>query len=160
LSIRYFEDSAADERVVLMLTDGMINTGAINAEEAIHLARSHDVKIHTIGIGSDLMIVQTLFGERQVNPSRELDEGFLTAIAQSTGGEYFRARDTEEMENIYRVIDEIEPILADDDYMRPRKALAHWPLAISLLLISLQGVLRLFPRWEWPSLSRSGKESS
>ncbi|MCH8492290.1 MAG: VWA domain-containing protein [Idiomarina sp.] len=138
LSIRYFTERESKERVVLMLTDGMINTGNINAEQAIHLARNHDVKIHTIGIGSDEMRIQGLFGERVINPSADLDESFLATIASSTGGLYFRARTTEEMEDIYRVIDEIEPIIGAEHFFRPRTSLAHIPLLIALFLVLLK----------------------
>ena len=138
LSIRYFTERDSKERVVLMLTDGMINTGNINAEQALHLARNHDVKIHTIGVGSEEMRIQGLFGERVINPSADLDESFLATIATSTGGLYFRARTTEEMEDIYRVIDEIEPIVGAEHFFRPRTSLAHLPLLIALLLVLLK----------------------
>lgn len=138
LSIKYFEDRPSDNKVVLMLTDGMINTGVIDANAAIQLAANHDVKIHTIGIGSDEMVVQGLFGERRINPSHDLDEQFLTTIANVSGGRYFRGRSTEEMEEIYQVIDEIEPIAAADEYFRPFQSLAGIPLAAALILALLQ----------------------
>lgn len=134
LSIKYFEERPSDNQVVLMLTDGMINTGVINAEQAIQLAANHDVKIHTIGIGSDEMTVQGLFGERRINPSADLDERFLTTIAEVSGGRYFRGRSTEEMEEIYEIIDELEPIASAEQYFRPFISLAAYPLALALLL--------------------------
>ncbi|WP_157982781.1 VWA domain-containing protein [Aliidiomarina minuta] len=137
LSIRYFTERESEEQVVLMLTDGMINTGVINAEEALHLASSHDVKIHTIGIGSEEMVVRGIFGERRINPSADLDEVFLNQIAEASGGQYFRARNSAEMEQIYRLIDQIEPIQDEENSMRPRKALFHWPLALAFVLALL-----------------------
>lgn len=141
LSIRYFQERESSNRVVLMLTDGMINTGEINAEQAIYLARNHDVKIHTIGIGSDEVRVQGIFGERVINPSADLDEGFLATIASATGGLYFRARSTTEMEEIYREIDTIEPIAGAESFFRPHTSLVHWPLATILLLVLLQTLI-------------------
>ena len=135
LAIKYFEDRPSDNKVVLMLTDGMINAGVIDANAAIHLAANHDVKIHTIGIGSDEMVVQGLFGERRINPSTDLDEQFLTTIAQVSGGRYFRGRSTEEMEEIYQIIDEIEPIAAAEQYFRPFQSLAAFPLAAALFFL-------------------------
>lgn len=120
--------------VVIMLTDGMINTGSIDAAEALQLARNTRVRIHTIGVGSDEMIVQGLFGDRRINPSAELDEQFLTQVAQSTGGEFFRARNEQEMRRIYELIDELEPIASDDEQLRPRRSLAHWPLALAFVI--------------------------
>ncbi|TRW49368.1 VWA domain-containing protein [Aliidiomarina halalkaliphila] len=134
LSIRYFVERDSKERVVLMLTDGMINTGQINAEQAIQLAKSHDVKIHTIGIGSDEVTVRGIFGERRLNPSADLDEIFLNEVARATGGEYFRARSTEEMERIYELIDRLEPIASDDQYLRPQRSLVHYPLILALIV--------------------------
>lgn len=133
LSIRYFVERDTQERLVLMLTDGMINTGQINAEQAIQLAQSHDVKIHTIGIGSDEVTVRGIFGERRLNPSADLDEIFLNEVARATGGEYFRARSTEEMERIYELIDRLEPIAGDDQYLRPQRSLVHYPLSLAFI---------------------------
>ena len=56
------------------------------------------------------MIVRTVFGRQRINPSRDLDEKTLTKIAQITGGEYFRARDTQNLKQIYAHINEIEPV--------------------------------------------------
>ncbi|RUO30523.1 VWA domain-containing protein [Aliidiomarina sanyensis] len=134
LSIRYFIERDSPNRLVLMLTDGAINTGQINAEQAIELARSHDVKIHTIGIGSDEVTVRGIFGERRLNPSVDLDEIFLNEVARATGGEYFRARSTQEMERIYALIDRLEPIARDDASIRPQRSLAHFPLSLAFIL--------------------------
>ncbi|WP_194757316.1 VWA domain-containing protein [Aliidiomarina indica] len=141
LSIRYFLERESQERVVLMLTDGMINTGQINAEQALQLARNHDVRIHTIGIGSDEVTVQGIFGERRLNPSADLDEIFLNELARATGGEYFRARSSSEMERIYELIDRLEPIANDEQYLRPQRSLVHYPVSVALLAL----VLMLLP---------------
>lgn len=133
--------------VVVMLTDGMINTGSIDAAEALQLARNTRVRIHTIGIGSDEMIVQGLFGDRRINPSAELDEQFLSQIAQSTGGEFFRARNEQEMRRIYELIDELEPIASDDQQLRPRKSLAHWPLAAAFIIFVITLLMNIFRQW-------------
>jgi Ca-activated chloride channel family protein len=146
LSIRYFSEREADERVILMLTDGMLNGGVIDAEEAMQLATSHDVKVHSIGIGSDEMVVRGLFGDRRINPSADLDEAFLTELAERTGGRYFRARNTDDMRAIYALLDDIEPVSDDENSMRPRRALTHWPLAAAALLALMQLLLTVWPR--------------
>lgn len=153
LSIKYFTEREAEDQVVLMLTDGAINTGVINADQALQLARTHDIKIHTIGIGSDEHVVESIFGQRRVDPSTDMDETFLTQIAHATGGEYFRARNTEQMEEIYRIIDEIEPVQSDDKTFRPQKSLVHWPLAGALLLSLL-----MFLPWQ-PVISRINRSN-
>ncbi|MCO4322003.1 VWA domain-containing protein [Aliidiomarina quisquiliarum] len=143
LSIKYFLDRSSNQRVILMLTDGMVNSGNLSAEQALLLAKNNDVRIHTIGIGSDEMIVPGLFGDRRVNPSQELNEDFLTEVAAVTGGEYFRARNVNEMERVYQIIDELEPLASGEHYFRPQKSLVYWPLAAAMLLVLLQA----FSRW-------------
>ena len=69
-----------------------------------------------------------------MNPSAQLDEKTLRSIAEKTGGRYFRARDTEELENIYRILDELEPLNKDQQTLRPVEALFFWPLSIALIL--------------------------
>lgn len=138
LSIKYFLNRQSKQRVILMLTDGMINSGKINAEQAILLAKNNDVRIHTIGIGSDEILVPGLFGERRVNPNQELNEGFLSEVAHVTGGEYFRGRSVKEMERIYTLIDELEPVVSDAQFFRPQQSLVHWPLGIAMFFIALQ----------------------
>ncbi|EGN76340.1 Mg-chelatase subunit ChlD [Idiomarina sp. A28L] len=153
LSIRYFNERETSERVVLMITDGMINSGAINAEQAIHLARNHDVKIHTIGIGAEEMTVRGLFGERRINPSSDLDESFLATIAGTTGGEYFRAKSEGDMESIYAAIDSLEPISSDEQFFRPHTSLAHWPLAFGLGLFFIYFIRLIFGQQIWQRLT-------
>jgi Ca-activated chloride channel family protein len=78
--------------------------------------------------------VRSLFGLRQINPSADLDEGTLTAIADMTGGRYFRARDTQEFQQIYKLLDQLEPAASDERGFRPVKELFYWPLGAALLL--------------------------
>lgn len=78
------------------------------------------------------MQVRSFFGSRTVNPSRDLDEKTLTAIADTTGGRYFRARNTEELDKIYQLLDELEPVEKDKQYFRPRSELYPWPLGLAL----------------------------
>ena len=80
------------------------------------------------------LTVRSLFGLRQINPSADLDEGTLTAIAEMTGGKYFRARDTEEFAKIYGMLDELEPAESDEAGFRPVAEFFHWPLGLALVL--------------------------
>ena len=77
-----------------------------------------------------------------MNPSRDLDEKTLTAIAEITKGRYFRARNQEELQEIYALIDELEPIEKNKQFYRPMKELYPWPLALSLLFAGLTVLLR------------------
>ncbi len=83
------------------------------------------------------MLQESLFGTRRVNPSSELDEKTLTKLAQQTGGKYFRAKDSQGMNQIYQLLDQLEPIEQEQQQMRPLTALFYWPLALALLISTL-----------------------
>jgi Ca-activated chloride channel family protein len=98
-------------------------------------------------VGADKMLVQSFFGNRQVNPSQDLDEGMLTDIATSTGGRYFRARDAESLKQIYATLDELEPIARESKQMRPLQALYFYPLSFALFITILMGLLPLIKQF-------------
>ena len=137
LAVKRLRERQADSRVLILLTDGQNNTGAVDPLKAAELASQIGVKIYTIGVGADEMVVDSFFGQRTLNPSKDLDEKTLKAVAEATGGQYFRARDTEQLETIYAVLDEIEPVEANPETFRPIKSLFHWPLAAALLIAFL-----------------------
>ena len=137
LAIKRLKDNPRQNRVVILLTDGANTAGEITPLKAAELAAGHGLKIYTIGIGADEMLQRSLFGERKVNPSIDLDEKTLTAIAEKTNGRYFRARDTEELETIYAELNRLEPVEVEHQTFRPVKALYMWPLAMALALAAL-----------------------
>ena len=137
LAVKRLRERQADSRVLILLTDGQNNTGAVDPLKAAELASQIGVRIYTIGVGADEMVVDSFFGQRTLNPSKDLDEKTLKAVAEATGGQYFRARDTEQLETIYAVLDEIEPVEANPETFRPIKSLFHWPLAAALLIAFL-----------------------
>lgn len=143
LAVKRLRKHPADSRVLILMTDGANTAGAVTPLKAAELAADNQLKIYTIGIGADAMIVHDFFGSRRVNPSRDLDEKTLTAIAETTGGQYFRARDTEELDQIYQVLDQLEPIAKDTQYFRPKSELYHWPLALALCLTTIICLTRI-----------------
>lgn len=108
--------------------------------QATEFAAREGLKIYTVGVGADEMMVQDFFGSRLVNPSADLDEDTLKAIAERTGGAYFRARDAEALADIYRQLDELEPVESDQEAIRPVDELFYWPLSLAFLL-TLAGVV-------------------
>jgi Ca-activated chloride channel family protein len=92
------------------------------------------------------MMVQDFFGTRLVNPSADLDEDALRAIAERTGGEYFRARDAKTLEEIYLQLDQLEPVESDQETVRPVDELFYWPLSAALLLVLGGFMMMLRPR--------------
>ncbi len=143
LAVKRFDEKEDSNNVVILLTDGQNTAGNITPEQAKELAVSKGVTIYTIGVGADQMVINSLFGSRRVNPSQELDEGMLTDIAEATGGQYFRARDVEELEAIYATLDKLEPIEGESRKMRPLSALFYYPLALALMLSALLAVMPL-----------------
>lgn len=91
------ENNDTQSRVLILLTDGANTAGEITPIKAAELAATNNLKIYTIGIGADEMIRRSFFGSQRINPSADLDEKTLKAIADETGGRYFRARDTNEL---------------------------------------------------------------
>ena len=148
LAIKRLKESANSSRVLILLTDGANTAGEIAPLKAAELAARHQLKIYTIGIGADEMYRESLFGRQRINPSRDLDEKTLRAIAEKTGGRYFRARDTRQLKEIYDVLDQLEPVEVDQKTFRPIQSLFIWPLGLALLLALLFAVAYRWP-WRW-----------
>jgi Ca-activated chloride channel family protein len=134
LAVKRFDAKQESNKILLLLTDGQNTAGKITPEQALELAVARDITIYTIGIGADVMLQKSLFGTRRVNPSSELDERTLTMLAKQTGGKYFRAKDSQGMQLIYSLLDQLEPVEQDQQQMRPLTALFYWPLSLALLL--------------------------
>ena len=134
LAVKRLRERDESQRVLILLTDGANTAGVVDPLSAAELARREGLKIYTIGIGATEMVERSLFGSRKFNPSADLDEAALKEIAGLTGGVYFRARDLGELEEIYAMIDELEPVEQDPKKFRPKKALYTWPLGAALLL--------------------------
>ncbi len=137
LAVKRLRENDAGERVLILLTDGANTAGEVEPIKAAELAAAEGLKIYTIGIGADEMTVRSLFGSRKVNPSADLDEATLTAIAEKTGGRYFRAKNTEEFEEIYQLLDQLEPVEQEKQRFRPASALYPWPLGGAMLIAAL-----------------------
>ena len=111
------KDSEAKSRIVVLLTDGRNNMGLISPITAAEVAKSLDIKVYTIGVGTrgpvPVPVDDPVFGRRLVPMEMKLDEETLQQIAQLTEGEYFRATDTEELMKIYERIDELEKTIVE-----------------------------------------------
>lgn len=146
LAVKQMRDSPHESRVLILLTDGNNNTGELTPEKAAEIASHAKLKIHTVAIGSNEMVVQTFFGPQLVNPSAEIDEKTLQAVAEKTGGKYFRAYNTDELARIYNHIDNLEVIERDFQTYRPVEELYFWPLLFALIVSGVwtagEGILR------------------
>ncbi len=141
LAVKRLDGGTGEEQVLILLTDGANTAGQLKPLKAAELAAAEGLKIYTIGLGAETMEVRGFFFNQTVNPSADLDEETLTAIAQQTGGRYFRARDTNQLAKIYAELDRLEPVERDHNVYRPISELYPWPLGLvlffSLLLLLL-----------------------
>jgi Ca-activated chloride channel family protein len=146
LSVKRLRHRPADSRVLVLVTDGANTGGEIEPMIAARLAAEEGIKIYPIGIGADPQQggIAGLFG---LNPGLDLDEPSLRAIADVTGGEYFRAHDSSELRAIEQQLDRLEPVAQQPTLARPAQALYAWPLSAALLLSML-----LVSRELWPQL--------
>jgi len=145
LAVKRMREDAAADRVLVLLTDGANTAGEVKPLQAAQFAAREGLKIYTVGVGADRMMVRDFFGTRVVNPSADLDEGTLRKIAKLTGGRYFRARDTESLEKIYELLDELEPVQSDVEIIRPVDELFYWPMGAAYLLALLAALVAIRP---------------
>ncbi len=141
LAVKRLRERPQEQRVLILLTDGVNDAGELDPAKAIDLAVAEKVKIYTIGIGAESMRINDgFFGTRVVNPSADLDAKLLGEMAEKTGGRFFRARDTTQLAQIYQDIDALEPGADKQQQFRPVDELFYWPLSLALLL-ALGGAL-------------------
>lgn len=165
LSVKRLRDRPGERHVMILLTDGQNNGGSVQPIPAAKLAAENNIIIYTVGVGADEMVVPGLFGSnfgsRRVNPSADLDEKTLQEIATLTGGKYFRARNPEELMNIYHLLDELEPVEVNEQTYRPQKALFYWPLGFAFALSAMIAISMLpWKFWFGAILPKSTKPSS
>lgn len=136
LAIKQLRDSPQPSRVLILITDGVNNTGELKPEKAAEIAAHENLKIHTIAIGSDQQQFQSLFG-RGVVMGGEIDEKMLKLVSEKTGGHYFRAYNTDELIKIYQHIDQLEKRELANIFYRPTVEVYFWALAAALAGIAL-----------------------
>ena len=110
-AISRLKDSEAVSKVVILLTDGMNNAGSVDPYTAAEIAKLYGIRVYTIGVGTYGTApypVQTMFGTQMQQMKVEIDEKLLSAIANSTGGKYFRANNNKKLDEIYQEIDKLE----------------------------------------------------
>ncbi len=112
-AVARLKDSKAKDRVIILLTDGVNNTGDIDPITAAQTAASFGIKVYTIGVGSKGMVPypvnDPMFGRRYVQVQISLDTETLQKIADMTGGKSFLATDAQALKQIYDEIDRMEP---------------------------------------------------
>lgn len=145
LTVKRLRDSHEKNRVMILLTDGANTAGSIDPLKAAALAAQENIRVYTVGVGADPQAVRGFFGQ-QMMVGGDLDEKTLVAIAEKTGGRYFRARNTEDLDNIYRLLDKIEPTAEEAESYRPVDEWYWLPLLlmstlVAALMLSQSGLL-------------------
>lgn len=141
-SANRLRDAPGKSRVLILLTDGVNNRGAIDPMTAAQAAAVYSIKIYTIGVGTEGMapvpVGRGLFGLKfEMQPVR-LDEVLLDKIARLTGGRYFRARDAAALTRIYDQINTLERVpVQSRTYVRNVEQY-RWPLALAILALLLE----------------------
>lgn len=110
-AIARMKDSDAKSRVVILLTDGVNNSGEMSPQMAVEIAKTYGIRVYTIGVGREGMApypVMTPWGVEIKNLEVEIDEDLLKHIADETGGRYFRANDNTKLAEIYNEINQME----------------------------------------------------
>jgi Ca-activated chloride channel family protein len=142
------QEEDAGDQVLVLLTDGANTAGEVLPLKAAQLAQQVGLRIYTIGIGAErLEVASRIGGRRSINPSADLDEDTLTQIAELTGGRYFRATDTRSLQDIYKLVDELEPVEEPESGFRPVKSYFFYPLAAALALVVGMCLISLLRRF-------------
>lgn len=147
LAVERLREAKARSRVIILLTDGVNNAGVESPLQAAELAKSLGIKVYTIGAGTDglapVRVSDPLTGRsvlRQVPV--EIDEQTLEAIAERTGGRYFRATDADGLRQVYQQIDRLERTRIDERRLRVYDEYYRHVMALALLAAALAWLLR------------------
>jgi Ca-activated chloride channel family protein len=135
----------AKSKIIILLSDGVSNSGILQPEEAAQIAKTFGIKIYTIGIGTTGVApiqVTDAFGRTMMMPHEaEFDEDAMRRIAETTGGQYFNAGDAESLKNVYAAIDKLERTVSEGRIYTSYRELFEYALLPGLALMLLQVVL-------------------
>ena len=146
-AVARLKDSDAKSRVVILLTDGVNNCGEIAPETAAEIAKTYGVRVYTIGVGANGMApypVITPWGVETRNVQVEIDEKLLQAVAETTGGRYFRATDNTKLAEIYSEIGKMEKVRTTVDSFPVYKELYGRYALAALICLLLELLIRFF----------------
>ena len=142
-------DSDAPSRVVILLTDGVNNSGEVAPQTAAEIAKTYGVRVYTIGVGANGMApypVMTPWGVEIQQVQVEIDEDLLKSIAETTGGRYFRATDNTKLAEIYSEINKMEKARTTVDSFPVYKELFPKFALVALLLLLAELLVKLLIR--------------
>ena len=144
-AVKRLDDSSAESKVIVLLTDGQNNRGSIDPPTAAQMAQALGVRIYAVGAGTrgaaPMPVNDPLFGRRTVQVQVDIDDAALERVASLTGGRYFRATDRESLERVYEEIDALETTAIEMTSFTRYGELFHLPLGAGLGLLLLEAAL-------------------
>ena len=138
ISARRLKDLKSKSKVIILLTDGRNNSGAISPLQAAEIAKSLGIKVYTIGVGKRgkaPFLVDSIFGKRLIYQNVDIDEEVLNKISKMTDAKYFRATDLKSLKDIYKQIDLLEKSEVKSIDHSEHKELFHYFLIPGLILL-------------------------
>ncbi|MBZ0184559.1 MAG: VWA domain-containing protein [Melioribacteraceae bacterium] len=148
--VNRLKESSAKSKVLILLTDGVNNSGEIDPITAAQIARQFNIRIYTVGVGTVGQApypFDTPFGKRYQMVPVEIDEEVLKNVADITGGKYFRATGNKKLEEIYQEIDKLEKTKVEiTSYRQATELFYSWALLGLLLLITENILSRTYLR--------------
>ncbi len=144
ISVNRIKDLKSKSKIIILLTDGENTSGQINPLKAAEIAKTYGVKIYTIGVGSNgpaPFLVETIFGKRFHYQDVKLDEKSLIEIARITDGKYYRAKNTGQLEKIYKDIDKLEKVEVKVKEYTEYNELFHYFLLMGLIVLLFELIL-------------------
>ncbi len=138
LAVKKLRERPEGSRILVLVTDGENTAGMLPPMVAAQLAAQEGVRIYTVGVGSKGLVPFYEEGRREM-VRMEIDEDLLRKVAALTGGAYFRATDTDALEEIYAQIDSMEKTQVETERVMIARPLYQWPLAAALLILFILG---------------------
>ena len=141
ISARRLKDLKSKSKVIILLTDGRNNSGAISPLQAAEIAKSLGIKVYTIGVGKRgkaPFLVDSIFGKRLIYQNVDIDEEVLNKISKMTDAKYFRATDLKSLKDIYKQIDLLEKSEVKSIDHSEHKELFHYFLIPGLFLLLIE----------------------
>lgn len=132
LAVKRLQSVPKEGRMIILLTDGVNNSGVLPPLKAAELARDYGIKVYTIGLGAtaDPQDFGGMFLD--MNARADLDEETLKEVSNMTGGRYFRATDLSSLQKIYDIINQMEKTSQEQASIRPQHEYYPWPLGLAM----------------------------
>ncbi|MDO5759532.1 MAG: VWA domain-containing protein [Bacteroidota bacterium] len=145
VAIERIKNSSSQSKTIILLTDGVNNTGQIDPEAAILLAKKYSIRVYTIGIGSTgiaSISIPTAFGVQKQNIETQIDEELLKKIAQKTKGKYFRSTEEGSLKRIFEEIDKLEKNIIKTSLYKKNNDDAYLLCLWVVIILLLESILR------------------